>query len=440
MDSVTILDTVYTCETYDSIKFIPNSDIVNHFFWRVVEKAYPNNIEDTLYADTIYLPGNFEGQVNYQGSDGINYYGSAIDIKPLTLFALDKSGSCGSLVQLNVIPNYSGSGYTNYSWTPTEGLSDPAISNPTTLITDNKEYTVTAVVPNGCIVSKNVHVTLQAMDSPSICIVGVDSINKNILYWEKPLSSAIDSVFIYKETNVTNVYKKIGAVSNHDNAYYIDTASFPMIQSNKYKISVKDTCEIESDKSLPHKTIHLAINQGLNNSWNLIWEPYEGFTVSTYYIYRGTNSKDLQMIGSMAGSSTQYTDFAAPSGFLFYQIEVINPTPCSFSDLKSTQISVISSRSNIATNSLTGFGEIENKSNLYSVYPNPFGDKLVIELRQGEFNKGLLEITDLTGKEIKSVDLRSAKSEINCSDLKKGLYILKIKADKETFTQKIIKN
>lgn len=34
--------------------------------------------------------------------------------------------------------------------------------------------------------------------------------------------------------------------------------------------------------------MHLTINQGMGNTWNLIWQPYQGFVVSSYNIYRGT--------------------------------------------------------------------------------------------------------------------------------------------------------
>jgi len=277
------------------------------------------------------------------------------------------------------------------------------------------------------------------MNGPSICLVSVDSTNKNSIYWEKPVSNSIDSFFIYKETNVTNIYKKIGAVSYNDKSIYIDTASFPFIQSNKYEVSLKDTCNFESYKSIPHKTIHLTINQGQNNSWNLIWEHYEGFEVSTYYIHRGTNSKNLQLIGTTAGSSSQYTDFTAPTGFVFYQIEVVSPTQCDFSDLKSTLTSINTSRSNIATNSPNGIEEITVQSKLLSIYPNPFNDRIFIEFKSQDLINGSIEINDLAGKRIKTIDIKFVKTEINTHDLNNGLYMLKIITDKEIIIYKIVK-
>lgn len=440
MDSISLEDTVYNCISYDHITFIPSSHPASFFFWTVFEKAYPDDIYDTIFSDTIGVGNYFEGQVSYQGYDGLNAFGTAVDIKPLTLYAPDLSGTAGKLVQLNARTNYSGDGISHYSWSPVSGLSNPNISNPTVAVSKDMEYTVTVNVPNGCIISKTVNVTIEPVIGPSICIVGVDSLNRNVIYWEGPVLPEIDSVFIFKETNITNEYIKIGGVAGHEKSFFTDEASFPMIQSNKYKISCKDTCGIESDKSPAHKSIHLAINQGLNNSWNLIWEHYEGFPVQTYFIYRGTDPKDLQLIGSTAGTGNQFTDFGAPSGSLYYQIEVRNPEGCNISGLKSTQAFINSSRSNIASTGISGLDEPRNQSDLYSVYPNPFGDKLFFELRKKGFINGTIEINDLQGRRIKTMDIKSAKSEINCSGLKKGLYILKITVDKEIFIQKIIRN
>ncbi|NJK98256.1 MAG: T9SS type A sorting domain-containing protein [Bacteroidales bacterium] len=221
--------------------------------------------------------------------------------------------------------------------------------------------------------------------------------------------------------------------------FFIDENSNPYIQSNKYKLSFKDGCTLESEKSTAHKTIHLTINQGLNNSWNLIWEPYEGFEVSTYYIYRGTDMNNLQLIGSTSGSSSQYSDYSAPTGNVFYQIEIIGPKQCNYSELKSTQATINSSRSNIATNSPTGLEKNKNQSDLLSIYPNPFNDKIIIELNR-DCKNGFIEITNMDGKRIKKVQAKSDKIEIITNDLDFGVYVIKILTEKAVVSRRIIKN
>ena len=177
------------------------------------------------------------------------------------------------------------------------------------------------------------------MTTPEICVVSVNELNKNEIVWNKSESVIIDKYNIYKESGTTNDFYLIGQVNYTDYSTFVDNNSNPNINSNHYKISLIDDCDLETDKSLPHKTMHLTINKGMGNNWNLIWEPYDGFLVQTYNIYRGTTIDNLELLASVPASVKQYTDVSAPSGILYYQIEVIcpnscNPTKSSFAMIK----------------------------------------------------------------------------------------------------------
>jgi hypothetical protein len=438
MDSVSMLDTIYTCDGYDQIQFIPSSTIDNNLFW-VWQKFTYYMESDTVYSDTLTLDIHFKGEISCQGNQGNVPVSKWTNIQPLVLLAEDQYGSCSSTIQLYAVTNYSGPGEPIYKWSPSVDLSDPDIKNPTITLTHDTEFTLSMSIPNGCSVSKNVNVSLYAVGSPELCFVSIDNSNKNIVYWQKQAADYIDSFFVYKETNVTNIYTKIGALSYQDNSVFMDTNSFPLIQSNRYAVSLKDKCGNETEKSTPHKTMHLAINQGLNNSWNLIWEPYQGFEVATYYIYRGTDQENLSLIGSTAGGSTQFTDFTAPGGFLFYQIEVISPLQCYVPELKTTEILLNTSRSNIATNSITGIKDNTDAATLYTIYPNPCHDKMVLKIKDEKFERGTVEITDMAGKRIKITEINSRITEIDNSLLKVGLYILKISTSTGIYTQTLVK-
>ncbi len=94
-----------------------------------------------------------------------------------------------------------------------------------------------------------------------------------------------------------------------------------------------------------HKTMHLTINQGLGNTWNLIWSHYEGFNFGTYRIYRGTNPSNMTMIGEVPSNLNSYTDNTATdnTGF-YYQVEVVRNS--------RSRDAEISSRSNIVDNGI----------------------------------------------------------------------------------------
>jgi hypothetical protein len=162
--------------------------------------------------------------------------------------------------------------------------------------------------------------------------------------WEKPVSTAIDSFYVYKEINQANVYQKVGGTSFADSAIFDDVSSNPAVQAYRYKLSAIDSCGVESDLGDFHKTIHLTINQGIGSSWNLIWSGYEGFNFPSYNIYRGSNSSNMVLLTTIASNLTSYTDLTAPGGQLYYQIEVVGSYSCDPSK------SFNSSRSNIVDN------------------------------------------------------------------------------------------
>lgn len=440
MDKIGFEDTVYTCETVQGFILYPSSKITQQSMW-VISKMENGQWRgcDTIYGDTIsYFEPFTGGYISNSGTDGLFYYSVEVEVRPLVLNAWYVSGNCSTPVHLHANTNYSGSGAVSYSWEPGEYLDDPDIADPNVVAFGNNIFSVTLNTPTGCSMTRELDVLIEKPETPSICMVSVDSAsNKNIVYWESSFSGGTDSVFIYRETDITNNYKVIGQFATDDPGFFIDTASYPLIQSNKYVISVSDSCGYSSEFSGPHKTIHLTINQGQNNSWNLIWEPYVGFEVSTYRILRADADGDFALIGTTSGSSTQYTDFTAPSGIVRYQVEVINPSACNISGLKSTQDVMNKSRSNIASNHYTAL-EFNRPNGLYRVFPNPFDALLYIEAT-GTSGNSQVELTGMDGKIIMRDELKAGKLTLDGSDLSKGNYILKIIAGNETNVIMIVK-
>jgi len=74
-----------------------------------------------------------------------------------------------------------------------------------------------------------------------------------------------------------------------------------------------------------------------------------------------------------------------------------------------------------------------------AIYPNPFSDHIKVESK-GNFIKKL-QVLDLSGKLIKEEKNISAKNnfEFNLSDIKQGIYILKVETNNELQTFKIVK-
>lgn len=419
VDSISNYDTIIYCPDIDSLRFIPPAD-ANECHWYAPV--------DTINTDTLVLPNDYEGSIQFTDFASIDIH---FQVYPFTISTGENiTISCGNDAQLEVTTNYPGN--QSYVWSPQTGLNDPEIYNPTVNISSSVQYTVTVTTDNNCQLSDTVHVFLESEFNPEICMVGVEN-NHNIVIWNKPLSSKIDSFYIYKEAYVTDVYEKIGAVPYSDSSLYPDTTSHPQIQSNKYKLSIIDTCGLESTKSPFHKTMHLSLNQGQNDVWNLIWEPYEGFTVSTYYIYRGTTPDNLELIGSSPASNTQYSDFSAPAGYVYYQIEIVSPNAC---NPQKETYSI--SRSNIVTNKPSGIEDSFNKTGSFTMYPNPAHETITIHFTHANLGSTLLTMHDITGKTVMKEQIKTTQKTVNVSECHEGVYVVKIKTNNGVKTQQLL--
>ena len=316
-------------------------------------------------------------------------------------------------------------GYSNYTW------SNGATGNPIT-VTQSGDYTVSVMSSNGCNgISQSYIVNASFMQAPQLCLVGLDSLtNENRIIWEKPNSLGIDSFYVYKETSTANLYAKIGATDYNDLGLFLDVNSNPSIQAYRYRISILDTCGVETNLSDFHKTIHLTINQGVGGAWNLIWNHYEGINFSSYNIYRGSDLSNITLLTTIQSNLNSYTDLTPPAGTLFYQIEVVNPLDCD--PTKSSGYGV--SRSNVSNNGLAEVSIIENA--LIKIYPNPAENFINFEVTGSMLGKQY-SICDVSGRKLINGLINSPKGTLLLNELSKGTYYMFIEG---LVVEKIILN
>ncbi len=367
-----------------------------------------------------------------------------VTVNPLVInVGSDISATCGSSVQLGISSsNYNGTDSIKYKWSPSTGLSNDTIANPVATAA-NITYTLTATTAKGCSATDNIVINIIPMNAPAISYIGINEKNKNIIYWSKPLDVKINTFNIYKETNVTNSYINVGTIPFDSVAVFIDMNSNPDVQSNKYKLSITDGCGNETALSTYHKTMHLTINKGINNIWNLIWEPYEGYQVSTYNIYRGTKPENIQIIGSLSGSNSQFSDYTAPEGIVYYQVEAVSTTIAGVkqqikSSIKSDNLSVYSSRSNIATNGISGLIELSDISNQFTITPNPATDRIQLSINSENFEPMKVSIYNILGSVVMTETVTQKVSEIFTYKLKSGVYMIEVKSAKSSGIQRLI--
>jgi hypothetical protein len=147
-----------------------------------------------------------------------------------------------------VVVNYEGSAgnSASYQWDFQEGsIITGSGSGPYELYWDTpgmKSLNL-EVTENLCSSDTSLQVMVNQSTQPiSICLVGVDSFNHNMIVWEKPLHHAFDSVIIYKESSQKDEYLKIGSQSADGIGVFTDLNSNPAQNSSRYKIAVYDTC------------------------------------------------------------------------------------------------------------------------------------------------------------------------------------------------------
>lgn len=375
---------------------------------------------------TIIKPQTFQVYVSTpngcSASDSVK-----VDVKALIVDAgADKLHFCGDTVRLNDLKsNYNGIGTLTYSWAPATGLSNPAIANPISSAGEIT-YTVTLTTENGCKASDSVNVQLKKRKGIEICMVGSDSTGANKIIWNHPVSNVIDHVYIYKETSPAN-FVKIADVP-YAKGEFVDTTSLPNTKTERYKISIRDTCQLESSLSIAHKTMYLSVKKGTGSSWNLTWENYEGFSVSNYFIYRGKNKSNLQLYGAVSGT-TEFTDMNPLPGMVYYQLEVLSPNPCEGAGGNSV-------RSNITTGNAVGINEVLSELN-FNIFPNPTDNMFTITW-EGAINKKLIvTIYNTLGAAVKSVLLQQNQQQIDVSDLSNGFYLVEFKSDNGHLVQKL---
>ena len=394
----------------DSVLISCNTNPSFSYQWNRNGVPVSGATSSSIYA---LLSGSYTVTI-YQNNCPVTSSGISVTINPLP--SIPTITSTGTIIPCSggSMTLSATSGFANYLW-------NTGSTSSLLVVSQSGSYSVTVTNANGCSKTSAPYiVNASFMQSPNVCIVGMDSLtNENRIVWEKPITTGIDSFYVYKETNVSDVYTKIGATDYSDLAVFLDQNSNPAVQAYRYKLAILDTCGTETSLGDFHKTIHLTINAGIGGAWNLIWSNYEGLTFGSYNIYRGTDPTNISLLTTIQSNLNSYTDLTPPTGPLFYQIEVVNPNNCDPTKIMSYGVS----KSNIVNNGLSGISE-EVLSTL-NIYPNPTNDKFTLNVSNDLLGKGYV-ITDFSGRIISQGKINSMSQTIDIQEVSKGSYLLQI--------------
>ncbi|MCC7302348.1 MAG: T9SS type A sorting domain-containing protein [Bacteroidia bacterium] len=350
-----------------------------------------------------------------------------------TATASPTSISCGGNTQLNVTSNHPN---CTYSWTPALSVSCNTCQNPVATPTSSTFYMVTVTSACGS-ATASVYVTV-GLNNPvteNTCEVTVDtSLNKNVVVWERNVPSNFSQYRIYKETSPNN-YTVIGSQPVSIFTSFVDLNSNPFIQAERYRIATVDSCGAISALSVAHRTIHLTVTNGPNNSWDLNWNAYSGFVVSNYEIYRGTNNSNMSLLATVPGNTLNYSDLTPPTGTIQYLITAQNPAPCNPS-LKISSgpwMAVTNTLSNVVAVVTAGIGEWN--PNAVHLWIDEEG--ILHYSSDSPLHNANLAIYDLTGK--KMVDFMPGAVPFiwKVSGISAGIYFIRLQSSEGTLTRKI---
>jgi len=214
--------------------------------------------------------------------------------------------------------------------------------------------------------------------TPQIALVTVSKESgKNLVVWQKFETDKIDHYNIYRETEVAGEYKKISEVPYSETSIYEDTEADPLVRAWRYKISASpvDTRYTESELSKAHKTIHLTKNMGMNNTYNLIWDKYEGLDFSTFVVIRnykvGTSEIYTDTIAEIPSNVNSYTDLEPQKRTISYYVAIKLKDTIDVNEyLKAEAGPFVLAMSNIA--------EIENEQECYPTAVNTVENNVIV--------------------------------------------------------------
>lgn len=347
---------------------------------------------------------------------------------------------------------FSGGGANTYTWS--NGVSDNVPFNVTTPQT----YTVTGTANTGCTDTATVFVDIYQTPTPEICMVTVDDLgNNNIVYWDKTPYLSADSFYVYREVSNNN-YQVIGRVGYNELSQFVDTVRAqyfpntgnPRVSSYRYKLAIKDTCGNVGPKSLYHGTMFLQ--DQLNGNFN--WSHYEiegqalPIPALSFYLFLRDNDYNgvfETTIGGTSNNSATDPQYLTYKYVADWRVETqwsisCNPTlRLANDDNNEVKSVVVKSKSNVRNNRTTGIKSVSGDAGFkLTVYPNPATDKLNIELDVLDENKIHVSIENILGQVVYSNTIETKKSEIDISNIKDGVYFVKVKSQKGTRVEKII--
>lgn len=333
-----------------------------------------------------------------------------------------------------------------YLWSTVPPQTTPDVNNLSA-----GSYTVTITEGFGCAQTSSVTITEPPTDMASICMVTVDSLSDyNIIIWDKSLFTSVDSVIVYREIS-TNNYQPIARIEFSEPGFFVDTVSAlyfpntgnPNEGTYRYKIGFVDTCGGYTTLSPYHNTIYVMNIGGVFGWTQLYTIENQPNPVTSYILERDDYSNgNWHAVTSVAGTQQTVSDplFALYESVGSWRIKTEWSINCSFG---SKYVTYSHSLSNVFTNNPTAVSR--SNTDRINIFPNPATDMVYINCNEN----ATVEIMNMQGQIVVTKTLSdnsgssgssgSSSGSIDVSELRSGVYTLRVKTDKGVVMKKMVK-
>jgi hypothetical protein len=306
-------------------------------------------------------------------------------------------------------------------------------------------YSLMVTDTNQCVNSEELAIPSElAGYRPEICLVTVDdTIERNLVIWNKEYGRGIAKYRIYRQTSLQNFYLRVAEVPFDSLSIFKDSIANVDIRSWRYKISAVDSCGFETPKSDFQKTIHLVTRPDTaNNKVELFWDYYDGLPFSKYYILR-EDIAGYTVIDSVLSNVLSYTDLNPPSIGVGYRIDAIVSQPCNptlriAGGNDNIYATIVKTRSNVKNNRVAGLVK-HKQMNDWKVFPVPAQQEIFVELSDNK--KGaIVELSNLMGQLIDTDNMNVGDKRIrmDVSKLKPGIYFVRLKTEDGVSVQRAV--
>ncbi len=196
--------------------------------------------------------------------------------------------------------------------------------------------------------------------------------------------------------------------------------------------SFNGSCAQQTFQIVPLPLQLLAFNAAaINKDVVVTWETAKEVNVKSFEVEYSSNGSQWTTVGTVAATGNaegryRFTHYEATAALNLYRLKMNDiDGRFSYSPVKSVARDM-------------------NAGNGFSVYPNPFSDRLSIRFNEGKSSVAMQAlVTDLSGKVLLKVPVNAGNQSIELSRLPGGIYFLIIRDANNgalLFNKKIIKN